>query len=338
MIRKYAFINAKVKARRSRRLSEEFFRTAARTRSLPEAIQLFRDTPYPSLTTVYNETGDIRLVEKDLLSREIALYTDLIRFLPPDVRLFSESLFLRYEIDSLKFALRLWYAQCVRAKNITRMFGYFLPVSIRHDPDYRALINAPDEERVLEIIRNTPYGDLIREGLLRCRADKTLYPVEWALDRYYFRQLVESLSVLTRRDRSPAAGIISRLTDRQNLLTLLLFRRSSAFPDSTAGGSFLEGGETITRTFFEESLKMEDAVFREALHRLFPHLSFGVLNKALPQLFSEMEENIREISRKLAGGDPFSIGIILSWYLSGQDEFRKITRLLNEKFYESREV
>jgi vacuolar-type H+-ATPase subunit C/Vma6 len=334
MIQKYAFINAKVKARSSLRLSDEFFQSLGRTRSLPEAVQLFRDTPYRELTTVYNDTGDLRLLEKELLQQEIDLYLNIRRFMPEEVSAFSESYFLKYETDSLKFALRLWFAQSVRGLNISSQMGYFLPVSIKNTINYSGVINAPDPEQVIDLLWGTPYGKLLQPWLYRCRQDQTLYYSEWALDSYYYGQVLKSLALLDRVDKKEAAKVVCHLSDRQNLLTLLLFRTSSAFPDEEREGYFLEGGEKLNRILFQKALDMNDAEFRDVLHKLFPALSFRELNQAFPLLFKAMEKDLNSLSRKLAAGNPFTIGIILSWYLKGQEELAGIKRILNDKYYE----
>ncbi|OQY34517.1 MAG: hypothetical protein B6241_04410 [Spirochaetaceae bacterium 4572_59] len=334
MIHKYAFINAKVKARRSLRLDEDFFQVLQRSRSLQEAVQLFRDTPYQSLCTIYNESGDIRLVEKELLVLEIDLYGKIKSFLPGDVAHFSESFFLKYEIDSLKVALRLWYVQCIREMSISAQLGYFLPVSIAHIIDFKAVINASSEKQLLSLLKHTPYYDVLEEGLLSCRQNQSLFHSEWALDSFFYRQVLAHLALLERKDRTSATLVLQQMIDRQNLLTLLLFRSSKAFPSSMDKCYYLEGGEKLNDELFLRAYSMNVVDFRELLHKLFPRLSFKSLNQTLPLLFQDMEKDLNHLSSRLAAGNPFSLGVILSWYLSGQDELRKIKRLLNDKYYE----
>ena len=334
MIQKYAFINAKVKARSSLRLSDNFFLSLGRTRSLPEAVQLFRDTPYGKLTAVYNDTGDLRLLEKELLQQEIDLYLDIRRFLPEEAAAFSESYFLKYETNSLKLALRLWFAQSVRGLNISSQMGYFLPVSIRYRINYPGVINASDPEQVLDQLSSTPYETVLKPYLYHSRQNQTLFYCEWALDSYYYLQVLKGLSHLDRVDKKEALKVVRHLSDRQNLLTILLFRTSSVFPDEDRSRFFLEGGEKMDRALFLRFFNMNDADFRDALHKLFPSLSFRELNQAFPLLFKAMEKDLDSLSRKLAAGNPFTIGIILSWYLKGQEELTGIRRILNDKYYE----
>ena len=334
MIQKYAFINAKVKARRSLRLSGEFLQTLERSRSLQEAMQLFRDSPYSSLTDIYNETGDLRLVEKELLQLEINLFQKIRPFLPEDVESFSLALFLKYEIDSLKFALRLWFAQSVRGQSISSQIGYFLPVSISHRIDFSALINASDEEEIISLLAATPYAGRAGQALRKSRIDNSLFLVEWSLDSLYYDQVLKQLPVLGREDRREALQVVEHLTDKQNLLTLLLFRSSSIFPEDNPGRFYLPGGSKLDKPGFLRALGMNEAELRDLLHGMFPRLSFRSVNQELPLLFQDMEEDLNLLSRRLAAGNPFSIGVILSWYLSGQDELRNIKRILNDKYYE----
>jgi vacuolar-type H+-ATPase subunit C/Vma6 len=68
---KYAFINAKLRARISKILPEEIFTQLARAPSLEAALALLRETPFARLEEIYSGTGDLKQAELELLKNEI---------------------------------------------------------------------------------------------------------------------------------------------------------------------------------------------------------------------------------------------------------------------------
>jgi len=63
---KYAFINAKVRARISKILPDGTFDQLARAPSLEAALALLRETPFAHLEETYAATGDLKQAELEL--------------------------------------------------------------------------------------------------------------------------------------------------------------------------------------------------------------------------------------------------------------------------------
>ena len=57
-LKKYAFINAKLRAGISKILPDDLINQMIRAHSFSESIQLLRETPFAVVETVYNKTGD----------------------------------------------------------------------------------------------------------------------------------------------------------------------------------------------------------------------------------------------------------------------------------------
>ena len=72
-ISKYAFINAKLRARISQILPDEIFTQLVKASTIDAALAVLRDTPFAKLEEIYSNTGDIKLAELDLLKHEIEI-------------------------------------------------------------------------------------------------------------------------------------------------------------------------------------------------------------------------------------------------------------------------
>jgi vacuolar-type H+-ATPase subunit C/Vma6 len=76
-LKRYAFINAKLRARISTLLPQDFIDQMIRAKSLTESIQLLKDTPYREAESVYGRTGDLKMAELELFKQELALFTEI---------------------------------------------------------------------------------------------------------------------------------------------------------------------------------------------------------------------------------------------------------------------
>ena len=76
-LKRYAFINAKLRARISLILADQEMERLIRAPSLPETVQLLHGTQFEFLETVYNQTGDIKMMELELLRAEVRLHREL---------------------------------------------------------------------------------------------------------------------------------------------------------------------------------------------------------------------------------------------------------------------
>jgi len=81
---KYAFINAKLRARISNILPDETFQQLEKAVSIDAALTMLRGTPFENLEGIYSATGGLRQAELELLKSEINLYRDLRQNVHPD--------------------------------------------------------------------------------------------------------------------------------------------------------------------------------------------------------------------------------------------------------------
>ncbi len=340
---KYAYINAKLRARLSTMLPEEFFERMEGSYSLADAVALLKDTPYESLAEVYDRTGDLKAVELELLGKEIGLYRDLNRQADESVRELIVAIELRYEIQVLKHAFRLWFDRTIRGRSIDESLAYVYREPICYPVDIDAIIGAGSIEEIATDLRKTPYGEIVSERGNEVVTKRTLFPIETALDRFFFRRLLEQFQHLDRQDREIANRLIGVQIDIENINRLVRFKEAYRLPTEEIAADLIPQGHRLGPKTIDSILQSEDSGDRitEILGGEYPELA-AIMSGTRPSsqvparllLIERVLEEVLSIEiRRVLAGYPFTIGIVISYFLLAQTETRRIRSILNAKFY-----
>ncbi len=338
-LKKYGYINAKLRARIGKILSEDFFQRMARSSSLTEAAALLRDTDFAVVESTYNKTGDLKMGELELLKREIDLYLEIVRLLEGQVADFVRALSIRYEIDNLKHALRLWFDRSVRNRSIRDSVGYLYRGVIYHSFDADEIINADDLESVIKALRTTPYAQMLEDKEARFKLLSSLFPFEVALDHYYYRQLLDETEKLASRDREIAKKIIGVEIDLMNINWMIRFKNSFNLSSDETVQYIIPQGQDIDaetlRAAYESPVELLSSIINKRYALMKPLLTSETpdLGSRLVLIEKLLEEiMLYEINRTLAGY-PFTVGIVLAYFLLKRNEIKKVMTILNAKYY-----
>ena len=341
-LKTYAFINAKLRTRISKILPEEFIRQLIHSRSLAESVQMLAETDFHPVQRIYEQTGDIKMAELELLSKELEIYLELEKLLEEDVRGFVQALAERFEIEVLKNAIRLWFDAKIRGRSIENAGGYLLRKPIHHSIDLDGIINADTLERVGDLLERTPYAGIVREQAARVIEGASLFPLELALDRSLYARMVEAAESLKPRDREIARRLIGVEIDLQNVGWLLRFKHFYSLDTDQALGYTLPGGLNLSVDLMRESYVSErpDREMSALVGKRYPELSAllstqdQVKSTARLTMIERILEQILALEvRKILTSYPFTIGIILAYFILKANEIRKIMTVLNAKFY-----
>jgi V/A-type H+-transporting ATPase subunit C len=340
-LKKYGFIHAKLRTRISKILSDEFIGQLIRTHSLAEAIQLFKNTSFSYIESVYNRTGDLKMVELELFKQEINLYVEIEQYVEGEVLAFVRTLATRYEVDTLKNILRLWFDKTIRKRDITASSVYMYREKIHVDLHPDQLLAAGNMKEIVSILQNTPYAEVLIEVDTEIDKQNSIFPAEIRLDHYFYRNLVAMVNILKGRDRDTARRLIGVEIDMQNINWIVRFKSMYNLPmedalryaipqgyiiDSTSMGSLYQTQNIteILSTFIQKrytGLKaMMTAQTTDSYSRLI------LIERILEQI------TMQEVQKVLLGY-PFTIGIILVYFILKRSEIRKLMTILNAKFY-----
>ena len=339
-LRKYAFLNAKLRTRISQILPREMLERILHSGSMPEAVHLLASSPYGFAAEVYDQTGDIRMVELALFSREIGLYRELSPYLDTELQRFVTALVLSYEIEVLKRAIRMWFHRVVRSRTVDDTTGYLYRDRIVHTLNVDTLVNAADTKQLLEALDGTPYADVIRRsntgGLPETGAPSSLYQWEVALDRYYYTSLTAQIERLHGRDREIARKMIGVEIDRQNISWMIRLKTTFDLPVEEALASMIGGGSAVDGAVVKDAYQARNpGDMLAALLRRGPLTSMVAAAGSSASQLVLIDEILREIVfqevHRILLGYPFTIGIMLAYFVLKRNEIRAVAMILNAK-------
>jgi len=342
-LKTYAFINAKLRTRISKILPEQFVRQLIRAPSLAESVQMLGETDFAPVQKVYERTGDIKTAEAELLRKELSIYLELENLVEEEIRGFVHALTERFEIESLKNAVRLWFDRRVRGRNIEDARGYLLRKPIHHPIDIDGIINADTLEQVAERLEGTPYAAMVREQAAGVMEAASLFPLELALDRFLYRRLAQAADRLGPRDRDIARRLIGVEIDLQNVSWLIRFKNFYSLEAERALGYTLPGGLNLSGELMRQTYAAErtDRQISALVGKRYPEIAPLLASQEQTKFSSRLTmierilEQIMTIEvRKILTGYPFTIGIILAYFILKSNEIRKIMTVLNAKFYQ----
>jgi V/A-type H+-transporting ATPase subunit C len=341
-LKKYAFINAKLRARISRILPREFYDRMIRASSFQEAIGLFEDSQFHYVTTIYNQTGDIKMVERELFSREVRLYLELQDYLIGEVRSFAMALATFYEVENLKRTIRLWFDRSVRNRFIGDQVGYLFRDRIRHTLPIDAILNAGSFAQIVEIVRPTPYAVVLEKASMQVERLQSVFPAEVGLDHYFYRQLISEAKLLKGKDRELALRLIGVEIDIQNVNWIVRFKRNYDLPLEEAMDYVIPLGWNVEPDALRRAYSTgnQSEMLSDLLKKGFSSIQsvFSTETREIHSRLQLMESVLEQIMdqevRRIMIGDPFTVGILLAYFALKRREIKNIVTILNGKNFD----
>lgn len=338
---KYAFINAKLRARISQILPTEVYAQMAHAPSIDAALALLRDTPFSFLEDTYNKTGDLCLAELDLLKQEIALYRDLRHDLHTNSLVLVDALLTQFEVDNLKNALRVFFDRVIRKRDVDASLHYILYDTIIHTLPMDIIVNANSLEEIAGLCSHTPYGRIIRKHEMAVEDDGSLFRLEIALDHYYYENLMSVVSQLDRKDQAVALRMIGVEIDLQNISWIIRFKEYFDLPLESVLKILIPGGLNLNRALIDDLYRAQNvtSVLQSFLTGRYPGLSAllsspssdsGARLKLIGRILEEIKQ--QEV-KHIMSGYPFTVGIILAYFILKRDELKRLRTLMNAKYY-----
>jgi len=338
---KYSFINAKLRARISKILPDELLQEIAKASSLDAALTLLRKTGFAGLGKTYSETGDLKQVELDLLKKEIELYRDIREYLHPGPRELVDALLSKFEIDNLKNTIRIYFNRKIHKSTDESIVHYILYDTIIHKIPVDLIINAHNFDEIAGLCDAAPYGRIIRRYSQTVEANGSLFRMEIALDHFYYQNLISSINKLDSGDRNIALRIIGVEIDLQNISWVIRFKNFYSLTLKEILTVIIPGGLSLNKAAIDKLYSAENVTdalqsfIRYEYHGLSSLLSSQTSGSTSRLLLIRriLEEIRKQEVQKILAGYPFSVGIILAYFVLKNEEFKKIRTLLNAKQY-----
>jgi len=336
---KYSFINAKLRARISKILSDEMFDQLAKAPSLDDALALLRETPFAGLEEIYSRTGDLKQAELELLKNEIELYRNIRRYLHHNTIELVDALLTQFEIDNLKNAIRIYFNRKIRKRSDDISIHYILYDRIIHEIPIDIILNAENFDEIAGVCEGTPYSQIIRKYSHTVESEGSLFRMEIAFDHFYYNNLLSSIDKLDKKDRTIALRLTGVEIDLQNINWIIRFKNFYALPLDAVLAAIVPGGFNLDKSIIDELYSAQNvtSVLQGFVKSKYPGLS-ALLSSQTSDSTSRLllirrilEEIMKHEVKRILAGYPFTIGIILSYFVLKQNELKKIRIILNAK-------
>ncbi|NLV85246.1 MAG: V-type ATPase subunit [Spirochaetales bacterium] len=343
-VRRYGFINAKLRARLGSMLDENKITILLQSNTVDELLQQLSDTHYAEIIESYDRSGDLQMLEAKLFEREVRVHQEIIDMLDGRHAELAAALTRKLEVENLKSVLRLWFSNAVKNQNIQYRYGYLYQRTIVSEIDWSQIINAPSYQDVLKALEHTIYfssaamydfDDIVKDGL---------FYVETALDRLWFSTVRSAAAKLPRMDREILNRVLDNDADLKNIINLVRYGWLYRLPSDTLQTLMFEGG-TVTETKEFQTYLDLPADQRNPLllvKKHFPKLARQLLDaekeSSLPVGHIEKVERYLGLARKktyakMLTGNPFTIGTVLAYFFQCERQDRIIRTIVNGLYY-----
>ncbi len=334
---KYSLINAKLRARISEILPDRVFTQLARAPSLEAALAMLRETSFAHLEETYSGTGDLRLAELELLQGEIGLYRNLKSHLHRSSIGLVDALLCQFEVENLKNAIRVYFDRMVRGRPADVNAHYILYEPILHDIPFDVIVNAQSFDEIAGVCEGTPYSLIVRKYSHTVEAEGSLFRMEIALDHFYYANLLSAIETLDRKDRVITLRLVGVRIDLQNVDWIIRLRSFYDLPMETVMAAIIPGGFNLNKATIAELYHAQNVT--AALHG-FVKARYPGLSTLLSSQVSDgvsrlllirriMEEIMGQEVQRILSGYPFTIGIILAYFILKKNELERVRIVLN---------
>ena len=340
-VKTYAFINARIRARIGKLLPYSFFDEIQQCHSLDEVFLKVKDTPYAFISEIYENTGDLRMVEFELNKYEITEHKEMRKQTQSPLNEFLGVLVQQYEIENIKNAIRVCFDRVIRNRSVTGPLFYLVYDPIVYPIAIHDIVNAPSFEHLVAVFTDTPYASVVKSYHKQVTNEQSLFAFEIAFDKLYYTVLFNQMKSLSNLDNKKLRRFFAVEIDLINIINLIRWHRFYAAPIQVIQQSIIPFGQlfpehivhAITqkdeiRTLLQKRLKNYPAVLID------PIIDKIVTSETSLELLEQLAENIIFYeSRKMLEGYPFTIGIIIAYSILKRNQSSFLRKILYEQYF-----
>jgi vacuolar-type H+-ATPase subunit C/Vma6 len=326
-------VHATVRALYSKRLGPSTWNALVQAKDLETALSVLSKTAYSTHLLLKGITP--RRAVHQIRRRLADIYEKLIRLLPGEGSELLLWLWRLYEVDDLKAVLRGIEAQASWEQVLLLLYPKPKHALLSLDTMQRMVLSG-DVARAVELARHTPYYNALVHALERYKAEKSLFPLEVALDLEHHRRLWESIERFGDMDRTWALRIVGSMIDMDNLLWAIRYRIYHHLSEEEIINYTLPFGHLVRDEHIRAIAGGADVA--ETVKRIYPEIPMATkiddestAGKGLHALELALQRRIAAQCRAAFVGDPFHIGIPLGYLVLSEFEIRDLTVLIEAK-------
>jgi V/A-type H+-transporting ATPase subunit C len=327
----YAAVHARTRAMYAAKLSGEVWANLCQASSFAALIDALKETVYgPHLVAVDAANLTPRRAVYQIKIHLAEAFVALLGLTPEPARSLLTQVYRLYEVDNLKAVLRglVAGASWDQVRYVLFPLGSFTVLPAE------AMAEAESVEAAIEALRGTPYYDTLAHAVERYSSERSLFPLEVALDLGYWRELWSDISRLSSQDRAPSLRVLGTMVDVNNLMWAIRYRVYHHLAEEEIINYTLPFGYQVQ----DEDIRAIAAGADIALviERIYPDLT-DVANllqeprTGVPLLELELQRHIIERCREVFLGSPFHTGIPLAYLVLNELEIQDLTVVIEAK-------
>ena len=329
LIGTYGFINAKVRTMRSFLLDKADYQALAKAANIDELFAVLSKTCYKDVVGKL-ESREPALVEQAFFLEGIKRLKLIEKSSRGNVKKIILSLFDRYEAERLKIILRCWYKKNEKIIDLYR-------TKIIYDFPVDALISASDITEVVNLLKGTPFYNVLAKEIPAYLGNKTLFPLELAIDRDYFARFWQAVESLDRKDKLIVKRLVGLEIDILNLNWIGRFKKYYDIPSADIIEMLLPYGYRI------KSGEIQDVLAGGSVKKLlgkvmgsaggFPSEKEGTEESSLQLMEKVLYQVLLSEANRAFGQFPFTIGAVMGYFVLIRIEMKNIRTLIEAKIY-----
>lgn len=327
----YAAISARVRAMSSSLLNPQDF---ARLSDAPDFVSLIgqlKNTAYgPYLEGLKDKEFTPRRVDLQIKGRLADSYFSVIQMAPEHARPLLKQLYRYFEVENLKAVLR----GIVTDPSWERVREVLFPLGSMSLIPAQAMVETGSVAAAVELLQATPYYETLSFAMKRYSSEQNLFPLEVALDLYYWRQLWREAKRLQGQDRDQALRIVGSLMDMNNLMWVIRYRVYHQLSEEELINYTLPFGYHVS----DEDVRAvaAGADLAMVVQRVYPNMPnvselLEEPRSGLPQLEIQLKRHIMKQCTAAFSGNPFHIGLPLAFLVLRDFEIQDLTVLIEAK-------
>lgn len=327
----YAAISARVRAMYSSLLSPQDFARLSDAPDFSTLITQLKQTAYgPYLENLKEKDMTPQKVDSAIKGRLADSYYSVIHMAPEHARSLLKHLYRYFEVQNLKAVLRA----IITDPSWERVQDVLFPMGTMTVLPAQAMVEAGSVAAAVELVQGTPYYETLSFAMKRYSAEQNLFPLEVALDLYYWRQLWQEAKKLQGQDREQASRIIGSLMDVNNLMWVIRYKIYHGLSEEEVINYTLPFGFRVR----DEDVRAiaAGADLASVVGRVFPGIpDLNALleepRAGLPKLEIELKRRLMLQCLAAFTGNPFHIGIPLAFLVLSELEIEDLTVLIEAK-------
>jgi V/A-type H+-transporting ATPase subunit C len=332
-----------LRARIGQLLTDSLIDSLVRSKSVEQLLHHLEHTVYAPLIDIYQEFGDVQALEAFIFKRNIMIHREVATSLDPSYENCILAMSRKLEVENIKSMIRLYFSNTIKGQNIDYRLAYLYQERIVDDIDWLQIANATTFIQVKKALSNSIYAtalDSFDDDYLKANG---LFMLEITLDKVWIKHLRKAIDHLSRKDRQILITVLDRDADLKNIINI--FRYSSAYhlDIEILNSLMLEGGSIYQSEALHSFLALDEAKRSPIilLSNTYPALAKKLKEEEHHEISAqlvELENYLFQARKKefnrLLRQDPFTIGIILSYFFLEERQDNLVKTIINGVHYQ----